>query len=163
MRNDVSALFEPGSFINGQWLTGDDRFKVVNKATGDTLAEVANAGAAEMELAVKAAKEAFSTWSATPAITRGQLLRKWFTLMTERSDELAELLTLEQGKPLAEAKGEIAYGAGYIEWFAEEARRIVCCGKPTVFHHRFEHIQQLNVVLGNNPASYFHKFYKIKL
>ena len=124
MRNDVSALFEPGSFINGQWLTGDDRFKVVNKATGDTLAEVANAGAAEMELAVKAAKEAFSTWSARPAITRGQLLRKWFTLMTERSDELAELLTLEQGKPLAEAKGEIAYGAGYIEWFAEEARRI---------------------------------------
>ena len=124
MRNEVSALFEPGSFINGQWLSSDSRFPVINKATGDTLAEVAIAGAAEMELAVQAANSAFASWAATPAITRGQLLRKWHTLMTERSDELAELLTLEQGKPLAEAKGEITYGAGYIEWFAEEARRV---------------------------------------
>ncbi|GGF76459.1 NAD-dependent succinate-semialdehyde dehydrogenase [Alteromonas lipolytica] len=124
MKENVAALFQPGSFINGQWLSGDDRFAVINKATGETLAEVASAGATEMQQAIDAAKQAFAGWSATPAVTRGQLLRKWFTLMTERSDELAELLTLEQGKPLAEAKGEIAYGAGYIEWFAEEARRI---------------------------------------
>jgi|TARA_Y100001968_G_scaffold63629_1_gene54414 succinate-semialdehyde dehydrogenase/glutarate-semialdehyde dehydrogenase len=124
MRNDVAALFEPGSFINGQWLSSDSRFAVTNKATGEILTELATAGADEMQQAIDAANNAFSDWAATPAISRGQLLRKWFELMTERSDELAELLTLEQGKPLAEAKGEIAYGAGYIEWFAEEARRI---------------------------------------
>ncbi|MAD46570.1 MAG: succinate-semialdehyde dehydrogenase (NADP(+)) [Oceanospirillaceae bacterium] len=124
MRNNVAALFEPGSFINGRWLTSESRFAVTNKATGETLTELAVAGANEMQQAIDAANKAFPAWAATPAITRGQLLRKWFNLMTKRSDELAELLTLEQGKPLTEAQGEIGYGAGYIEWFAEEARRI---------------------------------------
>lgn len=124
MKEQISALFQSGSFVGGQWLSGDKTFAVYNKATGEKLADIADAGEAEMQTAVQAAKAAFESWSAMPAIERSKLLRKWFDLMTARSDELAELLTLEQGKPLAEAKGEIAYGAGYIEWFAEEARRL---------------------------------------
>lgn len=124
MREQVSALFQSGSFVGGQWLSGESTFSVYNKATGEKLADIAEAGEAEMQTAVQAAKAAFESWSATPAVTRSKLLRKWFDLMVERSDDLAELLTLEQGKPLAEAKGEIAYGAAYIEWFAEEARRL---------------------------------------
>ena len=124
MKENVAALFQPASFINGQWQFNNNCFKVADKATGETLAEVANASACEMKDAVDAAKKVLVSWSAKTALERGQLLRKWFNLMTENSDALAELLTLEQGKPLAESKSEIAYGAGYIEWFAEEARRI---------------------------------------
>jgi len=124
MKEQISALFQSGSFVGGQWLSGDNTFAVYDKATGEKLADIADAGEAEMQTAVQAAKAAFESWSAMPAIERSKLLRNWFTLMTERSDELAELMTLEQGKPLAESKGEIAYGAGYVEWFAEEARRL---------------------------------------
>ncbi len=124
MKEQISALFQSGSFVGGQWLSGDKTFAVYNKATGEKLADIAEAGEAEMQTAVQAAKAAFESWSAMPAIERSKLLRNWFNLMTANSDALAELMTLEQGKPLAEAKGEIAYGAGYIEWFAEEARRL---------------------------------------
>ncbi|MDC8831920.1 NAD-dependent succinate-semialdehyde dehydrogenase [Alteromonas gilva] len=124
MKPALLALFEPASFIGGEWITSDTTFAVTNKASGELLASVADAPAAHMTQAVHVAKSAFAAWSALPAIERAKLLRKWYDLMLAHSDELAELLTLEQGKPLAEAKGEISYGAGYIEWFAEEARRL---------------------------------------
>ena len=85
---------------------------------------VSNAGIDETELAVKAVKTALPLWSAMPANQRAALLRNWFNLMMQHQDNLGRLLTLEQGKPLAEAKGEIAYGAAFIEWFSEEAKRV---------------------------------------
>ena len=102
MKEQISALFQSGSFVGGQWLSGDNTFAVYDKATGEKLADIADAGEAEMQTAIQAAKAAFESWSAMPAIERSKLLRNWFTLMTERSDELAELMTLEQGKPLAD-------------------------------------------------------------
>ena len=118
---DISSdLVKPLSYINGSWHRSEATFAVTNPATGELVVEVCDAGVEETELAVKAAKLALPAWSALTAVQRAQLMRKWFDLMMSHQDELARLLTLEQGKPLAEAKGEIAYGASFIEWFAEE-------------------------------------------
>ncbi|WP_088329460.1 NAD-dependent succinate-semialdehyde dehydrogenase [Lacimicrobium sp. SS2-24] len=118
------ALVRTGAFINGQWCDTDERFAVTNPANGETLVLVANHGADGAEQAVAAAHDAFKVWSAKSAGERATLMRKWYQLMMEHQDDLGRLLTLEQGKPLAEAKGEVAYGASYIEWFAEEAKRV---------------------------------------
>ncbi|TCS38786.1 NAD-dependent succinate-semialdehyde dehydrogenase [Reinekea marinisedimentorum] len=112
------------SYINGRWHHSEPTLAVTNPANGEVIAEVSNAGIAETELAVSAARNAFKAWSAKTANERATLMRAWFNLVMENQDDLGRLLTLEQGKPLAEAKGEIAYGAGFIEWFAEEARRV---------------------------------------
>lgn len=120
----VQDLIKTGSFIGGCWLSGDDQFDVTNKATGEVIARVHNASKQDVLDAVDRASEAFKEWSATPANTRADLLRSWFDLLMQNQDALGELLSLEQGKPLAEAKGEIAYGAKYIEWFAEESKRL---------------------------------------
>ena len=112
-------------YINGQWTAaaGGKTFPVHNPATGEPIAEVADAGAAEAEAAVKAAHEAFPAWSKRPADERAELLHKAFDLLKERIDEHARILTLENGKPLAESKGEATIGAGFVRWNAEEARR----------------------------------------
>lgn len=117
-------LLRTFSYINGSWHSSASELAVTNPATGELVANVSNAGIAETELAVKAAKAAFKSWSAKSASERSSLLRKWFDLMMENQDDLGRILTLEQGKPLAEAKGEIAYGAAFIEWFAEEGKRV---------------------------------------
>ena len=117
-------LLRTFSYINGSWHSSASELAVTNPATGELVANVSNAGVAETELAVKAAKAAFKSWSAKSASERSSLLRKWFDLMMENQDDLGRILTLEQGKPLAEAKGEIAYGAAFIEWFAEEGKRV---------------------------------------
>lgn len=119
-----SLLLKKSSYINGNWVNSNNSFEVINPFNNQVIDTVANAGITETKDAVNAAKAAFATWSATPAKDRALLLRKWFDLINENIDELAEILTLEQGKPLIEAKGEIAYGASYIEWFAEEAKRV---------------------------------------
>jgi len=119
-----SALLKNASYIGGRWHQGENKVSVTNPATGETVAEVDGAGVAETESAVAAAREAFNTWSAKSASERADLMRAWFDLMMEYQDDLAYILTSEQGKPLAEAKGEIAYGASFIEWFAEEAKRV---------------------------------------
>ncbi|SNY56732.1 succinate semialdehyde dehydrogenase [Arsukibacterium tuosuense] len=119
-----SALIRQGSFINGAWQHAETSFKVVNPASQQLLAQVATAGAAEAEQAVLAADHAFAGWAAQPAAKRAELMQRWYQLVMQHQDDLARLLTLEQGKPLAEAKGEIAYGASYIQWFAEEAKRL---------------------------------------
>jgi succinate-semialdehyde dehydrogenase/glutarate-semialdehyde dehydrogenase len=119
-----SKLLKNSSYINGQWTSSNATFEVTNPYHNQLVAKVANADVAETEQAVLAAKKALKAWSSMPANSRCALLRKWFELMMLNQDELAEILTLEQGKPLAEAKGEIAYGASFMEWFAEEGKRV---------------------------------------
>ncbi|MBY6096425.1 NAD-dependent succinate-semialdehyde dehydrogenase [Ferrimonas balearica] len=119
-----SGLLRQCSFIDGQWLAGDDRFSVDNPANGVPLALVEGAGAELAERAVEAADRAQKLWAKVPAAERSATLMAWHDLMLAHIDDLARLLTLEQGKPLAEAKGEIAYGASYVKWYAEEAVRI---------------------------------------
>lgn len=121
--NDVSLL-KTDSYINGQWQTSNNKFDVTNPANNELVVQVTNAGIKETEDAVLAAKDALKEWKNTPASKRAKLLMKWFELMALHHDDLATILTVEQGKPLAEAKGEISYGMAFIEWFAEEAKRI---------------------------------------
>jgi succinate-semialdehyde dehydrogenase/glutarate-semialdehyde dehydrogenase len=111
--------------IAGKWIdTSDDMLTVKNPSTGDILGKLPKIGAKEVEEAIAAAAKAQKQWAKRTAKERAQILRRWFELMMEHQDDLAAILTLEQGKPLSEAKGEIAYGASFIEWFAEEARRV---------------------------------------
>ncbi|TYK66924.1 NAD-dependent succinate-semialdehyde dehydrogenase [Colwellia echini] len=119
-----SSLVKHSSFINGQWLSSEDTFDVINPYNQELVAKLANANVVDTENAVTAAKQALKAWSALSADDRSIILRKWFDLIMANQDELATILTLEQGKPLAEAKGEIAYGASFIEWFAEEGKRV---------------------------------------
>jgi len=119
-------LLKTGAYINGQWLDSDsgDTLAVTNPATGDLIAHVASCGTAETRRAIEAAQSAQLDWRQRSIKDRAAILRKWFNLMMENQEDLAKILTAEQGKPLAEARGEIAYGASYIEWFAEEGKRI---------------------------------------
>ena len=119
-----NTLVKTASYINGSWHTSKAEFAVTNPANNELVANVSNAGVLETELAVKAAKSALKMWSSKSANERSVLLRHWFNLIIEHQDDLGKILTLEQGKPLAEAKGEIGYGASFIEWFAEEGKRV---------------------------------------
>jgi succinate-semialdehyde dehydrogenase/glutarate-semialdehyde dehydrogenase len=117
-------LLKNSSYINGNWLKSDTSFIVTNPANNSEIIKVSNAGVVETQLAVKAARNALAMWSGKSANERAKLLRTWFNLMMQHQDDLGRILTLEQGKPIAEAKGEIAYGASFIEWFAEEGKRV---------------------------------------
>lgn len=119
-----TQLIKTFSYINGSWHSSSSSFEVTNPANNEVITKVSDAGKEETELAVKSAKAALASWSAKSANDRASLLRKWFDLMMAHQDDLGRILTLEQGKPLAEAKGEIAYGAAFIEWFAEEGKRV---------------------------------------
>jgi len=119
-----NQLIKHFSYINGSWHSSESQIDVLNPANGEVIAKVANAGVAETELAVKSAHDAFKMWSSKSANERASIMKKWFDLMMSHQDDLGRILTLEQGKPLAEAKGEIAYGAAFIEWFAEEGKRV---------------------------------------
>ena len=118
--------FHTQAYIGGQWLDAMDHstFEVVNPANDRVIAAVANCGSKETEQAITAAHGALALWSATPAKERARLMRAWFEIITANAETLATLLTIEQGKPFKEAKAEITYGASYIEWFGEEAKRI---------------------------------------
>ena len=118
-------LFREQCYIDGQWVGADAKktLAVINPANGQTLGTVPDLGAAETRRAIQAAERAWPAWRAKTAKERAVILRKWFDLMMASQDDLAQLLTAEQGKPLAEARGEIAYGASFIEWFAEEGKR----------------------------------------
>jgi len=119
------GLLKTQAYIDGQWVDGDDAstFDVTDPATGQAIAKVASCGTAETRRAIDAAESAMVEWRQRTVKERSAILRKWFTLMMDAQEDLAQILTAEQGKPLAEARGEIAYGASYIEWFAEEAKR----------------------------------------
>jgi succinate-semialdehyde dehydrogenase/glutarate-semialdehyde dehydrogenase len=118
------SLLKTDGFVNGQWLKGSSRFDVLDPATGEKLADVANLTAADAEAAIAAANAAWPAWKAKTAKERSTILRKWYDLLMANQDDLGRLMTAEQGKPLAEAKGEVAYGASFVEWFAEEAKRV---------------------------------------
>ncbi|WP_296266769.1 NADP-dependent succinate-semialdehyde dehydrogenase [Pseudomonas sp. MLB6B] len=121
-----AQLFRQQAYINGQWLDADNgqTLNVTNPATGEVIGTVPKMGTAETRRAIEAADKALPAWRALTAKERSNKLRRWFELMIENQDDLARLMTTEQGKPLAEAKGEIAYAASFIEWFAEEAKRV---------------------------------------
>ena len=119
-------LLRDAGYINGNWIGGNgtETFDVLNPATGEKLATLPEMGAIETASAIDAAYKAQAVWAARPAKDRSALLRKWFDLIVANADELAAILTAEMGKPLPEAKGEILYAASYVEWYAEEAKRI---------------------------------------
>ncbi|QBR01791.1 MULTISPECIES: NAD-dependent succinate-semialdehyde dehydrogenase [Paraburkholderia] len=120
------GLFRQQAYIDGQWRDANDgaTLDVHNPSTGERIASVPNMGAPEARAAIEAANRAFPAWRATTAKERARLLRNWFELIMANQDALAELMTREQGKPLAEARGEIGYAASFIEWFGEQAKRI---------------------------------------
>ena len=120
------SLLKTQCYIDGQWLNADNGavIAVTNPATGEHIADIPKMGAAEAERAVAAAQAALKGWQAKSAKERSVILRRWFDLMMAHQEDLGIILTSEQGKPLAEAKGEIAYGASYIEWYAEEGKRV---------------------------------------
>ncbi|NTJ66449.1 NAD-dependent succinate-semialdehyde dehydrogenase [Agrobacterium rhizogenes] len=121
-----SRFLRAAGYINGAWTAGEatKTFDVINPATGEVLASLPDMGAAETTAAIDAAYIAQVAWAARPAKERAATLRKWFDLMIANADELAAILTAEMGKPLPEARGEILYAASYVEWYAEEAKRI---------------------------------------
>lgn len=121
-----STLLKTDAFINGAWVAGasGNTFEVTNPASGGVLAGVSDCTSDDATAAVEAAQAAFPGWSAKPAKERAGILRRWFELLLENQSDLAKIMTAEQGKPFKESMGEVAYGASFIEWFAEEAKRI---------------------------------------
>lgn len=126
MKLKNNDLLQKEAFINNKWISAEtgEVFTVTNPANGEVIMSVANCGVTETEQAIDAASKAFGLWSKKTAKERAAIMRKWFNLVNENIDDLAMIMTKEQGKPLAEAKAEIIYGASFIEWFAEEARRV---------------------------------------
>jgi succinate-semialdehyde dehydrogenase/glutarate-semialdehyde dehydrogenase len=118
------SLFKTDALINGKWISSSSRFDVLDPATGHKLADVANLTAADATIAIDAANAAWPAWRNKTGKERHAILMKWFALIMANQDDLARIMTAEQGKPFAEAKGEIAYGASFVEWFAEEAKRV---------------------------------------
>lgn len=120
-------LLHTQSYIDGKWVDAADgeSFAVDNPATGGHVAQVANLGAKETQAAIEAANRAYPAWRAKTAKERANILRKWFDLINANADDLARIMTIEQGKPFAEARGEINYGASFVEWFAEQAKRVM--------------------------------------
>ncbi len=118
-----SEFFKTGYLVNGEWRQADTTFDVLNPATGEVIAQVAKAGKKETQEAIKAASKAFPAWREKTAKERATLLYRWFELINENKSWLARLMTLEQGKPLKEAEGEVDYAASFIQWFAEQAKR----------------------------------------
>ena len=122
--NDL-GLLRSASYVAGAWQeTGSRSLTVTNPATGEAIAEVLTAGREETEAAISAAHDAMLLWREVPAKARGQILRRWFDLMMAHQEDLAIIMTTEQGKALAESRGEVAYGAAFMEWFGEQAKRI---------------------------------------
>ena len=133
-----SELFRQQAYIGGRWCEADNgtSFQVTNPATGEVLGQVPDMGAAETRRAIEAAKAAWPGWRRKTAKERANLLRKWHDLMMANLDDLARLMTAEQGKPLAESKGEISYAASFIEWFAEEGKRVYGDTIPSPWNDR---------------------------
>jgi succinate-semialdehyde dehydrogenase/glutarate-semialdehyde dehydrogenase len=146
------------AYVAGEWIDADDgkTFPVINPARGDVIAEVADLSRAEVARAIAAANTAMKDWAARTGKERAQIMRKWFDLMMENQDDLGRILTAEMGKPLPEAKGEIAYGASFIEWFGEEAKRIY--GETIPGHMRDKRLtvikQPIGVVASITPWNF---------
>jgi succinate-semialdehyde dehydrogenase / glutarate-semialdehyde dehydrogenase len=118
------SLLKTDALVNGQWVAGSRRFDVTDPATGDKLVDVALLGAAEAEAAIAAANAAWPAWRRKTAKERSAILMQWHALLLQHADDLARIMTAEQGKPLPEARGEVVYGASFVEWFAEQGKRV---------------------------------------
>ncbi|OOY29227.1 succinate-semialdehyde dehydrogenase (NADP(+)) [Thioclava sp. L04-15] len=142
------SLLATKAFVAGEWVDADDgsAFEVTNPARGDVICTVPDLGRAETARAIEAARVAMKDWAARTGKERAAVLRKWYDLMMENQDDLGAILTAEMGKPLAEAKGEIAYGAGFIEWFGEEAKRVY--GETIPGHQRDKRITVIKQPIG---------------
>ncbi|WP_199609658.1 NAD-dependent succinate-semialdehyde dehydrogenase [Flocculibacter collagenilyticus] len=152
-----NSLLNDKLYINGEWQnTSLTPFNVLNPATGDVIATVANAGEEHAKQAIAAATDALPAWQHKTAKERSSILRKWFELIMENQEDLARIMTAEQGKPLEEARGEIAYGASFIEWFAEEGKRVYGDITPTNSpSHRLVTIKQaVGVVAAITPWNF---------
>ena len=138
MQLEDPALLRTQAFVDGAWIDADPgkTFTVANPATGEPVAEVPALGASETRRAVEAAHRAWGPWRARTGKERAGVLRAWFDLLTAHANDLAALMVAEQGKPLAEARGEVAYGASFVEWFAEEAKRVYGDSIPTVWRDK---------------------------
>ena len=145
--NDPGLLAER-AYVAGDWISADDgaTFPVTNPARGDVIAVVPDLGRAETARAIAAAHAAMADWAARPAKERSAILRRWYDLMMANQDDRGTILCAEMGKPLAEAKGEIAYGASFVEWFAEEARRVY--GETIPGHQRDKRLTVLRQPVG---------------
>lgn len=131
-----ASLLKTQSLINGEWVSAQSSFGVFDPATGAHLADVANVGALEAEAAIAAANKAWPAWRSKTAKERAATLMRWYQLLIKHADDLARLMTAEQGKPLAEARGEVVYGASFVEWFAEEGKRIYGETIPTTDNNK---------------------------
>ena len=151
-RSDLLALLKDPSllvdraYLAGNWVDGDGEFEVINPARGDVICTVADCSIAQVSDAIEQARIAQKKWAQLTGKERAIILRRWFDLMTENADDLAAILTAEQGKPLAEAKGEIAYGASFVEFFAEEAKRVY--GETIPGHQRDKRITVMKQPIG---------------
>jgi succinate-semialdehyde dehydrogenase / glutarate-semialdehyde dehydrogenase len=132
----IAKKFPTAALIDGQWVTSPKTFAVTDPATGGEIATVPDLGADDAKRAIDAAANALPAWSAKTAKERSIILRRWFDLITAETEALAQLMTSEQGKPLAEARGEVAYGASFVEWFAEEGKRAYGRTIPTTFANK---------------------------
>jgi succinate-semialdehyde dehydrogenase/glutarate-semialdehyde dehydrogenase len=142
------SLLATKAYVAGEWIGADDgsTFPVVNPARGDVICEVPNLGRAETARAIRAAQVAMKEWAARTGKERAHIMRKWFDLMMANQDDLGTILCAEMGKPLAEAKGEIAYGASFIEWFGEEAKRVY--GETIPGHQRDKRLMVIRQPIG---------------
>jgi succinate-semialdehyde dehydrogenase/glutarate-semialdehyde dehydrogenase len=141
------SLFRERCYIDGQWVAGSGgTIAVDNPATGDIIGAVPRLGAAETRVAIEAANRALPVWRARTAKERAVVLRRWYDLMLAHQDDLARLMTIEQGKPLAESKGEVGYAAGFLEWFGEEAKRVY--GDTIPPHHADKRIVVIKQPVG---------------
>ncbi|MBB4842165.1 succinate-semialdehyde dehydrogenase/glutarate-semialdehyde dehydrogenase [Paucibacter oligotrophus] len=131
-----ASLLRTQALINGEWVSGASQFAVIDPGSGAHLADVANLGANEAEAAIAAANNAWGPWRSKTAKERGAILMRWSQLLHKHADDLARIMTAEQGKPLAEARGEVAYGASFIDWFAEEGKRVYGETIPTTDNNK---------------------------
>jgi succinate-semialdehyde dehydrogenase/glutarate-semialdehyde dehydrogenase len=148
--------FPTAAYIGGQWVTSEDRFAVVNPATGQEIARVADLTPDHARRAIDAASAALPAWAARTAKERAGILKRWYELILAETESLAQLMTAEQGKPLAEARGEVAYGASFVEWFAEEGKRAYGRTIPTTAaNKRYITIKQpIGVVAAITPWNF---------
>ena len=154
--NLIAKKFPNAALIDGKWVTSNKTFSVLDPATGDEITTVPNLGAEDATRAIDAAARALPAWSAKTAKERAIILKRWFDLVTAETENLAQLMTTEQGKPLAEARAEVAYGAAFIEWFAEEGKRAYGRTIPTtVASKRYITIKQpIGVVAAIAPWNF---------
>ncbi|MDD4893037.1 MAG: aldehyde dehydrogenase family protein, partial [Candidatus Rickettsiella isopodorum] len=156
MKLNNASLFQQSCFINGKWIHAKKTIQVNNPATEENIGTVPDLETANVLDAIAAAAAAWPMWRSKTAVERGELLYRWYTLILENIDDLARLLTIEQGKPIREAKEEIRYGASFIQWFSEEGKRIYgdIIPAPLANQHLFVNKQSVGVVGAITPWNF---------